>query len=129
MPNTFKENIEITPEVVQFETEFCLSMLTGTPRQIAWGRLIRHQILSEGPPVVGNRGRGFKLNQGGPGVGGRRVGGGNGVVAAMTNVEVAIIAPDHGLGEMGGVDFGGVLAEVQRVTAGDVGVRHAGRER
>jgi hypothetical protein len=44
--------IVVAPEVVRYEEDFSLPPLKGSSRQIAWGRLIRHEFLGELLPQV-----------------------------------------------------------------------------
>jgi hypothetical protein len=39
--------IPITADIIDFELNYHLPTLSGTPRQIAWARRIRHSFLSE----------------------------------------------------------------------------------
>lgn len=44
--------IRIPEDVPTYEAEYHLPRLRGTPRQVSWGRIIRHQFLSELLPQI-----------------------------------------------------------------------------
>src|SRR5256885_380664 len=54
-----KTPIEIPDNVIDYENEYHLPTLLGSPRQIAWGRVIRHQFLEELLPRIVDAARGM----------------------------------------------------------------------